>query len=58
MINEETNLCHRLEDLKEKYSKDFHRINSINEDEYLKSILSRIEGMKNMPMIYQQINPI
>jgi GTP-binding protein EngB required for normal cell division len=68
MINEEKSICereqshhlnrklhHRLEKLKDQYYKDLE-INFTDEYSYLKSIYSRIEGIQQMPMIYEQLN--
>jgi hypothetical protein len=69
MVNEEKSICEReqshhrnkklhrrLEKLKEQYNKDLQAINSTDECLYLTSICSRIEGIKQMPMIYEQLN--
>ena len=70
MINEEKSICKReqshrlnrklygqLEKLNKLYNTVLKEMNSIDECSYLKSICSRIEGMKQMPMIYEQLNP-
>jgi GTPase SAR1 family protein len=50
-------LSRRLHKCKEQYTKDFDGINLTDEYLYLKSIYSRIETIKQMPMIYEQLNP-
>jgi hypothetical protein len=50
-------LSRRLQACKEQYTKDFDGITLTDEYLYLKSIYSRIEAIKQMPMIYEQLNP-
>ncbi len=70
MITEEKSICEReqshrlnkklyrrLEGSIEQYEKDLDKINSTDECSYLESICSRIEGIKQIPMIYEQLNP-
>jgi hypothetical protein len=50
-------LSRRLHGCREQYTKDFDGINLTDDYLYLKIIYSRIDGIKQMPMIYEQLNP-